>query len=232
MVPDQRSVPLTRQQAQQFDVGLIPGLRDRLIAELDARHVPSHEFVLFLSHLTGRAKQTVARWIDTDHPGLPDPASLAVLSLQLDVDTGWLLGLTSHRLPFAVDRLPPHLLQQFQFSPARPAWFGAVTSKTDVASGQAVAIMHGHDMAPRILHGSPYFYDPTQNHIACNGVYVLEYLGQTIVRHVELRIGAGLLLRCENTQYGEVLVGEDVLRADDGVRVRGRVTMAINVCDF
>jgi hypothetical protein len=232
MEPNQRSAPFTRQQVQQLDFGLIPGLRDRLVAELDARQVPSHEFVLFLHHLTGRAKQTVARWIDADHPGLPDPASLAVLSLQLDVDTGWLMGLTSRRLPFAVDRLPLQLLQQLPSSPSRPAWFGAVAGKIALASGQAMAIMHGHDMAPRILHGSPYFYDPTQNRIACNGVYVLEYLGQTIVRHVELRVGAGLLLHCENTQYSDVLVDEEALREKDGVRVRGRVTLAINVCAF
>lgn len=232
MEPDQHSVPLTRQQAQQLDFGLVPGLRDRLLAELAARHVSSHEFVLFLHRLTGRAKQTVARWIDTDHPGLPDPASLAVLSLQLDVDTGWLLGLTNCRLPFAVDRLPPQLFQQLPSSPSRPAWFGAVVDKTAPASGQAMAIMHGHDMAPRILHGSPYFYDPTHNRIACNGVYVLEYLGQIIVRHVELRVGSGLLLRCENRQYESVLVNEETLRAQDSVRVRGRVTLAINVCDF
>jgi hypothetical protein len=232
MEPDQCSVPLTRQQAQQLDFGLVPGLRDRLVAELVARHVSSHEFVLFLHRLTGRAKQTVARWIDADHPGLPDPASLAVLSLQLDVDTGWLLGLTHRRLPFAVDRLPAQLLQQLPSSPSRPAWFGAVAGKTAATSGHAMAIMHGHDMAPRILHGSPYFYDPTQDRIACNGVYVLEYLGQTIVRHVELRVGAGLLLRCENAQYDDVLVDEETLRAEDGLRVRGRVILAINVCDF
>jgi DNA-binding transcriptional LysR family regulator len=232
MEPDQRGVPLTRQQAQQLDFGLVPGLRNRLVAELDARHVSSNEFVLFLHRLTGRAKQTVARWIDADHPGLPDPASLAVLSLQLDVDTGWLLGLTSRRMPFAVDRLPLQLLQQLPSSPTRPAWFGAVADKTAVASGLAMAIMNGHDMAPRILHGSPYFYDPAQNRIACNGIYVLEYLGQTIVRHVELQVGAGVLLRCENSQYDNVRVDEDVLLAEDGVCVRGRVTLAINVCDF
>ncbi|WP_377705345.1 helix-turn-helix transcriptional regulator [Pseudoduganella sp. UC29_71] len=229
MEPDQRRAPLAREQAKNLDLHLVPGLRNRLIAELAARDIPAHQHASYLSRLTGRAVQTVARWIDADQPGLPDLASLAVLALQLNVDAHWLLGLLQHRLDCPYDRLPrPLLAELYPDGPPSADWVGALLPKIGATSAGRAGIMQGTEMAPLIPDGTPFFYDDSQRRVSCNGIYLLAYNGHTLVRHVERRIGEGLLLRCENTSYADSLL-KDADGADAKLTVLGRVLLVVRV---
>jgi hypothetical protein len=228
METHQRSVPLTRPQAQQIDLHLIPGVCNRLVAEMALRDVSQHHHVHYLSEITGRALQTVARWIDPDKPGMPDLRSLALLSLQFGVDANWLLGLSTHRMPFRTDLLPAPLAKQLPSNRPTPTnWMAPVLDHTVGCAKLSVATMRGHDMAPVILDGSPFFFDATTK-VESNGIYYLQYRGQTMVRHIEIRIGEGILLRCENAQYEATSVRD--LDTAPELRILGRVTLAINAC--
>lgn len=227
MDPDQRRAPLTRDQARNLDLRLVPALRNRLIAELAARDIPAQQYASYLSRLTGRAVQTVARWVDADQPGLPDLASLAVLSLQLNIDAHWLLGLLQHRLDCPYDRLQqPLLAELYPDSPPSGDWVGALLPLIAASRAGKAGIMQGPEMAPLIAEGAPFFYDDTQARITCNGIYLLAYDGQTLVRHVERRIGEGLLLRCENARYADSLL-RDADGAAAKLTVLGRVLLVV-----
>lgn len=229
MKPARRNVPLTREQARNLDLALIPNVRNRLIAELVARDIPTPEQPAYLSDITGRALQTVARWVDANHPGLPDLGSLALLSLQLNLDANWLLGLLYHRQCCPYDRLTPRLKSAFDPSfDTSSDWVGALSLVIGSACTGKTGIMRGPEMAPLLRDGAPFFYDDGQPRIDCNGIYFLSYRGQTLVRHVERRIGEGLLLRCENPEYADTLL-RDTTRAKANLTVIGRVLMAINV---
>jgi hypothetical protein len=161
MVTTQYDVPLTRIQAQQIDLHLTPGVGNRLVAEMALRDVSQHHQVHYLSEITGRALQTVARWIDPDKPGMPDLRSLALLSIQFGVDANWLLGLSAHRIPFRGDLLPATLAAQLTALPSGPGdWMKPLLDQTTAFVAQSVATMRGTDMEPVILDGSPFFFDP------------------------------------------------------------------------
>lgn len=212
MEPDQRSAPLSREQARALDLHLVPGLRNRLIAELVSRDIPRSDFAPYLRSLTGRDLQTVKRWIVSEPPGLPDPTSLAILALQLNLDPGWLLGLARHPTRFPYDRLPPHLLTAgCADNPAAADWVGALLSQIGSHAPLKVGVMRGQEMAPLICDGTPYCYDDTLAQITCDGVYLLAHDGHMLVRHVERRPGEGLVLRCENRSYSDTVLNE----ADD-----------------
>ncbi|MES2260646.1 MAG: S24 family peptidase [Pseudomonadota bacterium] len=229
MEPDLRSTPLSRERARELELNLVPGLRNRLIAELAARHIPHHEYAPYLSTLTGRALQTVKRWIVAEPPGLPDPASLAILALQLNLDSNWLLGLLHHPLHFPYHQLPQHLLAALYPGGNAPTdWIGALRSQIAAQTSLQVGIMQGPEMAPLIRDGAPFFFDDTHTQITCNGVYLLAHHGQMLVRHVERRIGEGLLLRCENTAYADTLL-KDTDDAATELTVRGRLLLVIHV---
>ncbi|WP_256081002.1 S24 family peptidase [Massilia sp. YIM B04103] len=231
METNQCSTPLSRQQAQQLDLHLIPGLRNRLVAEMALRDIAQHQYVHFLSELTGRAPQTVARWIDPDHPGMPDLSSLALLSIQFGVDAGWLIGLSCTRLPLATSLLPVAL--RSQLAPAKPAqanWLAPLLAQAQACAAYQVALMQGDDMAPLIQHGAPFFFDDSIQQVDTNGVYLLQYRGKTLVRHIEIRIGEGLLLRCENARYRTTLVRDHGHAHAMGLTILGRVKLAINAC--
>lgn len=229
MEPDQCSAPLTREQARELDLHLVPGLRNRLIAELAARDIPHSQYAPYLSSLTGRVLQTVKRWIVADPPGLPDPASLAVLALQLNLDPNWLLGLARHPSSFPYDRLPQHLLAALYPNGDAPAdWVGALLSHLSSYASLKVGIMRGQEMAPLIPDGAPFFFDDSQTQISCNGIYLLGHHGQLLVRHVERRVGEGLLLRCENNAYGDTLLKESDV-APPTLEVQGRLQLVFHV---
>jgi len=229
MVTTQYNAPLTRAQAQQIDFHLVPGVANRLVAEMALRDVSQHHQVHYLSQITGRALQTVARWIDPDKPGMPDLRSLALLSIQFGVDANWLLGLSAHRTPFRNDLLPPPLVKQLHAKRSPQGdWLGPLLEQSSPYLEQSVATMLGHDMAPLIVDGSPFFFDASIKRVESNGIYYLQYRGQKIVRHIEIRIGEGFLLRCENSQCEPTTVA-DISSAPD-LRLLGRVTLAINAC--
>lgn len=231
MVTTKHDVPLTRTQAQQIDLPLVPAVGNRLVAEMALRDVSQHQQVHYLSEVTGRALQTVARWIDPDKPGMPDLRSLALLSIQFGVDANWLLGLTAHRTPFRKDLLPYPLSKQLVSRSTAPTdWLVPLLEQTALFSDHSVATMHGHDMAPVILDGAPFFFDANIKKVDSNGIYYLLYHGRKMVRHIEVRIGEGVLLRCENTQYEPTTVTD--LGSTPDLRILGRVTLAINACRF
>ncbi|GAB2855666.1 hypothetical protein GCM10027277_25270 [Pseudoduganella ginsengisoli] len=229
MEPEQRSAPPARELARELESNLVPGLRNRLIAELAARDIPPSQYTLYLAKITGRAPQTVKRWLKPNLPGLPDLASLALLGMQLNLDPNWLLGLQRHRANFSYARLPQHLLDTLYPDGKVPAdWIGALLSHIDAHTSLKVGIMRGQEMAPLIRDGEPFFFDDTQTQISCNGVYLLGQNGQTMVRQVERRIGEGLLLRCANKDYADTLL-KDADEAAAPLIVHGRLLLVFHV---
>ena len=229
METTQPDVPLTRLQAQQIDLHLVPGLGNRLIAEMALRDVSQHRQVHYLSEITGRALQTVARWIDPDKPGMPDLRSLALLSIQFGVDANWLLGLSAHRIPFRHDLLPSALSKQLTSRLGAPAnWLAPLLEQAAPFCQHAVATMRGHDMAPVILDGAPFFFDASVRRVETNGIFYIQYRGKKMVRHIEIRIGDGFLLRCEDSHYEATVVAD--IAATPELKILGRVTLAINPC--
>lgn len=226
------NIPLTREAVRELDIDIVPGVRQRLIAELDRRGIHPGQREHFLSQITGRALQTVARWIDQEKPGLPDLKSLAIVCLQFDMDANWILGLTSNRLPFPKQQLSPRVQEQV-YSHEEPSfdWIGNMLGQTASFSGpNQVAVMKGDDMAPLIHDGAPFFFDATVNEVEVNGIYVLDYQGRRLVRHIEIIVGEGLLLRCENQRYNSTLV--KLSKAMLTLTILGRVKAAININRF
>lgn len=232
MPTTQPKVPLSRQEAHQLDTRLGAGLRNRLIAELALRDVDPPHYAHYLTEVTGRAPQTVARWIDPHSPGLPDLKSLAVLCIQFDVDAGWLLGLSTQRLRLAHDRLPAPIQAQLHGGAPMPFdWHAHITRQVDVPEHYTAYRMRGHDMAPLIADGAPYFVDTRIDRISANGIYALQYQGQVLVRHAEIRIGEGTVLRSERAHSSDIV--PDTTPANMiGLTVLGRVTLAVNVVHF
>lgn len=226
------NIPLTREAVRELDIDIVPGVRQRLIAELDRRGIHPGQREHFLSQITGRALQTVARWIDEEKPGLPDLKSLAIVCLQFDMDANWILGLTSNRLPFPKQQLSPRVQEQV-YGHEEPSfdWVGNMLGQTASFSGpNQVAVMKGDDMAPLIHDGAPFFFDATVNEVEVNGIYVLDYQGRRLVRHIEIIVGEGLLLRCENQRYNSTLV--KLSKAMLTLTILGRVKAAININRF
>lgn len=225
------NIPLTREAVRELDIDIVPGVRQRLNAELDRRGVHPGQREHFLSQITGRALQTVARWIDEEKPGLPDLKSLAIVCLQFDMDANWILGLTSNRLPFPKQQLSPRVQDQVYGHEKPFDWIGHILGQTASLTGpNQVGVMKGDDMAPLILDGAPFFFDATVNEVEVNGIYVLDYQGKRLVRHIEIIVGEGLLLRCENQRYNSTLV--KISKAIHTLTILGRVKAAININRF
>ena len=74
-------------------LNLTPGFRDRLIESLNEVGVPARGRMAYVASLTGRAVQTVSRWLDPREPGLPDLESCARLCDGLGRTSDWMLGL-------------------------------------------------------------------------------------------------------------------------------------------
>ena len=229
MVMTSKDIPLSRSEAKELEIDIVPGVRQRLIAELDRLQVVPEQREHCLSNITGRALQTVARWIDNDKPGLPDLKSLAIVCLQFNIDANWILGLTAHRIPFPQEQMAPAVHEQLYRQDAVPLdWIGQILSQaTPYSSSHRAGLMHGDDMAPLIQDGAVYFFDTSVNEIDINGVYVLAYQGKTLVRHVEIMVGEGLLLRCENPRYNTTLV--KMSKATASLSILGRVRIALNL---
>ncbi|SDN24590.1 hypothetical protein SAMN05216517_10992 [Janthinobacterium sp. OK676] len=228
MVTISNNIPLTKDAVRELDVDIVPGVRQRLIAELDRREVLPNQREHFLSDITGRALQTVARWIDEEKPGLPDLKSLAIVCLQLDMDANWILGLTSHRIPFPRQQLTPGVRQQVYGQAVPPFdWIGHLLAKAASLNDTDLAgLMRGDDMAPLIQEGSLYFFDACVHEIDINGIYVLEYQEKVFVRHVEIVVGDGLLLRCENPRYKPTMV--KMAKVASTLKIVGRVKNVLN----
>lgn len=223
-------VPLSKETASTIGIDLVPGFRNRLNVELAKLNITGAQRPSFLSEITGRALQTVSRWVDSDTPGLPDLRSLAVLCIQFGVDANWLLGLTRHRTAFLFNDLADSVAAHFaNEDQKRPDWISALIAQTasDLHEWQ-VHVMWGDDMVPLINPGAAVFFDMIDTRGDANGIYVLEYLGQMVIRHVEVRPEDGLLLRCENTRYASI----NIQRPSMCLRIVGKVKLAFNPVRF
>ncbi len=205
--------------SSQEPLDLIPGFRDRLLLELDAAGVPPRRRIGELCRITGRASPTVRRWVDPEQPGLPDLESFARLCHSLRVDLNYILGLTRVRLP----------LPSIEALDASEEWLLAVKRVASRSlDGSEPMVMPGDDMAPRINDGDVLFVDKRVTAVVGNGTYVIEYMGRTIVRNIEDRLAEGLLLRCGNERYSDVVVPQASLASSD-LRVVGKVVGRLSI---
>jgi hypothetical protein len=223
-------VPLSKETASTVVIDLVPGFRNRLNVELAKLNIPVTQRQRFLSDITGRALQTVSRWIEPGMPGLPDLRSLAILCIQFGVDANWMLGLTQHRTAFLfddlVDGVAAHVADEHK---KRPDWIGALIAQaaSDLHAWQ-VHVMSGDDMAPLINPGAAVFFDMFDTRTDANGTYVLDYSGQMLVRHIEVLLGRDLVLRCENMRYAPI----SVPRPLPGLKIMGKVKLVFNPVHF
>jgi len=219
-VPEADSDEGPASDLSQEPLDLVPGFRDRLLLELEAAGVPPRRRIAELCRITGRASPTVRRWVDPEQPGLPDLESFARLCRQLKVDLNYILGLTAVRMPLPTT---PNGLEP------QERWLQEVKAAASRSlDGSQPMVMRGDDMAPRINDGDVLFVDRSVTALAGNGVYVVEYMGRTMVRIVEDRLQAGFALRCTNDAYAEVVVPQAAMVASE-LRIVGRVMGRLNV---
>jgi hypothetical protein len=204
----------------QEPLDLIPGFRERLLMELESAGVPPRRRIGELCRITGRASPTVRRWLDPDQPGLPDLESFARLCRQLKVDLNYILGLTGVRMPLPI---APGALE------AQEQWLQEVKAAASRSlDGSQPLVMQGDDMAPRIHDGDVLFVDRRVTAMAGNGVYVVEYMGRTMVRIIEDRLAEGFVLRCANDRYAEVAVPQASITSSE-LRIVGKVVGRLSV---
>jgi hypothetical protein len=211
-------------------IALLPGLRERLFKEMDGAKIPRQGRLQYLCSMTGRKPQTARRWIETERPGLPDLESFAAICGAFDADANWMLGLTKLRYP--LPRVQGHEAAggNAQGQERNLKWIDYITRQlAEQAEGCVTFYMPGDDMEPRIPNGAPILVDTGTNEIVGNGTYLLEYQRRTMVRNVESRIGEGLVLSCENRKYKESAVKDAAAAKRLGLKVLGRVMLAIVV---
>ena len=199
---------------QQHD--LVPGLRDRLLAALDAAGIAPRRRVAELGRITGRAAPSVRRWLTGEPPGLPDLESFAHLCRSLGIGAEHLLGLGGAPAPSAQagDRAPEPWLEHIRRATAR------------VLEGCEPMVMPGDEMEPRIRDGDVLFVDRSVRQLMGNGTYVVGYRGRAMVRIVEDRVSEGLVLRCANERYGPVAVPQGEAEA---LSILGKVLFHLSI---
>ncbi|GIK83189.1 MAG: hypothetical protein BroJett024_42940 [Alphaproteobacteria bacterium] len=234
-----RGRPATRKGAARaaapapkgMGIALSPGLRQRLFKEMDGARIPREGRLQYLCSMTGRKPQTARRWIENDRPGLPDLESFAAICGAFDADANWMLGLTNVRYP--LPRVQEHGAAAGNARDREERnlkWIDYVTRQlAEHAEGCETFYMPGDDMEPRIPNGAPILVDTGTKEIVANGTYLLEYQRRTMVRNVESRIGEGLVLSCENRKYKESVVKDAAAAKRMGLKVLGRLKVAIVV---
>ena len=206
------------------DVDLLPGLRDRLIQRLDRAGIPPRGRLAYVAALTRRAVQTVSRWFDPRRPGLPDVASFARLCHGLGCSADWLLGLAS-----ATARSSTPM----QNSTTEIRWVGEVLAWLRGAYGNREAIqMIGDEMAPAICDRDLLFVDRSQDRVDGNGIYAVQIDGRVLVRRIENRVGAGIVVKCDNPAYDDYSVGDAEAAERMGLRVIGKVYAVVGTRVF
>ncbi|HET9643461.1 MAG TPA: S24 family peptidase [Burkholderiaceae bacterium] len=200
---------------------LIPGFRDRLLMELDAAGVAPRRRIGTLCRITGRSGPSVRRWIDLEEPGLPDLESFARLCQSLKVDVNYILGLTPLRLP-----LPE---QKGELEDGDEPWLKEVRRVVSASLGGCEPmVMRGDDMAPKINDGDLLFIDRRQTIIAGNGIYLIDYMGRTMVRIVEDRLSDGIVLRCANERYADLTISPASIASSE-FRIAGKVLQRLTI---
>ncbi|MBI5721031.1 MAG: S24 family peptidase [Burkholderiales bacterium] len=207
--------------AAKAGAGLVPGVRDRLIARLVALGLPTDKRASFLAGLTGCAPQTVRRWLADSDPGLPDLKSFSTLCRELHLGANELVGLTSqsgqdveHRLLIDVARCVHDMAESLQ-RPGRKS---------------EPVVVPGDEMAPRLREGDLAFVDRGSGFVG-NGLYAFECRGEVVIRRAERRSGHGWLLKCDNRAYSDNEFSEFASASRRGLRLLGKVrgTIALRV---
>jgi hypothetical protein len=218
-----------RMKVAPVETELNPGLRDRIIAELDGSSIAEDSRVAYLAELTGRAVQTARRWIASEKPGLPDLMSFALLCHKFNSDANWMLGLIKRRYPLPTSSVgsDPNSCGNTQNT---PDWVERLQSQVEqMSDGYEIKSMIGDDMEPRIRNGASIWVDTATTEIQQNGIYLLEYQGRILVRQVEIRIGEGLLLTCANMRYKPTSLKDAAAAKKAGLKVLGRVRLSLAV---
>ena len=221
-----REASVRRSQDQSLNAReprLIPALRTRLFALTDEANIAPEARVPYLSSLTGRAPQTVRRWLRNRGPGLPDLPSVVSLCIRFNIDANWLLGLTNikFKLPAA---------DTDQKAPDRRAWLDHIARQVAQKAPRCeVFYMPGDEMEPKIEEGAPILVDTSIREIDGNGIYLLEYERRTIVRTVENRIGEGFVLACENKKYQPTVIKGAAAAKKLGLTVIGKAEFWIQL---
>jgi len=199
--------------------------RERLIARLNQAEVPAQKRMVYVAAMTGRAVQTVSRWFDAGRPGLPDLESYARLCEGLHCNADWMLGLAA----------TPGLAaaRQADGENAHAGWMVELLEELwgDLHDCEPMR-MSGDEMAPRIRDGDHMFVSHDLGEVSGNGIYVIEWKDRLVVRHVENRIGQGVVLSCENPAYAECVVKDAAAARRMGLRVAGKVTGIIRTVHF
>ena len=199
--------------------------RAHLIARLDQAEVPAHKRMVYVAGLTGRAVQTVSRWFDIGRPGLPDLESYARLCAGLRCNADWMLGLSA----------TAGLRSEAQLAGANAGqgWIGETLVELGSEFHRCEAMrMSGDEMAPRIRDGDHMFVCRDIGAVSGNGIFVIEWKGRLVVRHVENRIGQGVVLTCENPAYAECVVKDALAAQRMGLRVVGKVQGIVRAVHF
>lgn len=215
--------PVTPRENIAASLPIAETLRDRLNIELSKIPAPSRP--TYLASVTQRATPTCRRWLDPNHPGMPDLQSFAALCIVFDADANYLLGFTSIRFPYIRNQGVIESALDATSEPTR--WVDHVRSALGDAAGACnMVAMKGDEMAPRIGDGDAVFVDESINKVQGNGTYYLEYEGRRFIRNVEDRLSDGLVLSCENTKYREIVVAA---ASAAKLTVLGRVRSSIHV---
>jgi len=72
------------------------------------------------------------------------------------------------------------------------------------------------------------FVDRRVNTVAGNGTYLVEYMGRTVVRNIEDRLSEGLVLRCANERYADVIVSQSPVVSSE-LKIAGRVVRRLSL---
>lgn len=211
--------PETRQLAPKIC------FRERLTARLDQAEVPVNRRMAFVAELTGRAVQTVSRWFDEERSGLPDLESYLRLCSGLHCSADWMLGLSE----------TPSGKSQAHTDTESPdaRWMvDLLGTLHDEFLDCDLMRMSGDEMTPKIRDGDHMFVSRDIGQVFGNGIYVVEWKGRLVVRHVECRIGKGFMLSCENPNYAECLVKDTATARRMGLRFVGKVNGVIRAVHY
>lgn len=182
-----------------------------------------------LCNITGRAYQTTRRWVDDESPGLPDLTSFRLICEGLDCDANWLIGLSRSKrslrnaqleaVPQPVPDMAPEYKWMLELLRQIYSEMGACQPRR----------MTGDEMEPVIHDGDMMFVDRSRPGFNGNGVYLVEFQGEEVVRSIEMRVGEGCVVSCFNRKYKDKLVRK---REGVGLKILARVEGALNIHKF
>lgn len=211
-------------RSRRDGLDLVPGVRDRLQARLATMGVPAEKTVSHVAEFTQRAAQSVRRWFDPGHPGLPDLESFARLCVGLGCSADELIGMRGNAA--CMSSRGAQLI----------AVANCIYSMTDALTrcGELGVPMRvpGDEMSPNLRAGDLVFVDTTVDRLTGNGIYALKCDGDLIIRRIEMRLGDGVVLKCDNRAYRDYELKTVASASRRGVKIVGKVHGAISAQVF